>query len=304
MLIAALRADEALRRNFFSRLQLIFYAAAALPQHLWEALEELSQHTLGRKVPMISSWGATETAPLVTCCHFQADRSGVIGLPAPGCELKLVPNGDKLEVRVRGPNVTPGYWKRQDLTAKFFDEEGFYRIGDAVRFVDPNRPERGLLFDGRVSEDFKLSTATWVNVGALRIRAIAALAPVAQDIVLTGHDRDCVGFLVFPNVAACRQLCAELAPDAPIEHVLAHPAVRGKVAAGLAALRAEGGGSSTYAARALLLAEPPSIDAGEITDKGYINQRAVLTRRKELVETLYRATPDARVIEIADTAGG
>ena len=299
MLVAALRADEALRRSFFSRLQMIFYAAAALPQHLWEALEELSVQTLGRKVPMVSSWGLTETAPAVTSCHFQADRSGVIGVPLPGCEVKLVKNGDKLEIRVRGPNVTPGYWKEPELTAKSFDEEGFYVTGDAIRFVDPERPDRGLLFDGRVAEDFKLSTATWVNVGSVRVKGIGALAPVAQDIVVTGHDRDYIGFLIFPNVAGCRSLCPDLPADAPIGQVLAHPAVRTRVAEGLAALRAEGGGSSTYAARALLMAEPPSIDAGEITDKGYINQRAVLTRRQALVELLYREPADPSVILLA-----
>src|SRR5690606_3450294 len=194
---------------------------------------------------------------------------------------------DKLEIRVRGPNVTPGYWKRPDATAEARDEEGFCLTGDAMRFVDDARPERGLMFDGRVAEDFKLSTATWVNAGAVRVRGSAALAPVAQDIVVTGHDRDEIGFLVFPNVAACRGLCTDLAPDAPLEQVLAHPAVRARAAEGLAAMKREGGGSSTYATRALLMAEPPSIDAGEITDKGYINQRAVLTRRAALVEQLY-----------------
>jgi len=300
MLVTALRADAALRKNFFSRLQLIFYAAAALPQNLWEALEALSLETLGVKVPMVSSWGLTETAPAVTSCHFQADFSGVIGNPLPGSDVKLVPNGDKLEVRVRGPNVTPGYWKRPELTTKYFDAEGFYITGDAVRFVDPARPERGLLFDGRVSEDFKLSTGTWVSVGALRPRAIAALAPVAQDIVVAGHDRNDVGFLIFPNVPACRRLCPELAPDAPLEQVLAHPNVRAEVAAGMATLKREGSGSSTYATRALLLAEPPSIDASEITDKGYINQRAVLTRRQALVEALYRTPCEAPVIALSN----
>jgi feruloyl-CoA synthase len=296
MLIAAMRSDAQLRANFFSRLQLIFYAAAALPQHLWEALESASLETLGRKVPMVSSWGLTETAPAATSCHFQAERSGVIGIPLPGCELKLVPNGDKLEARVRGPNVTPGYWKRPDLTAQSFDEEGYYRTGDAMRFVDAAQPRRGLLFDGRVLEDFKLSSGTWVDVGGLRTRAVAALAPVVQDIVIAGHDRDEVGFLIFPNVAACRQLCRDLPADAPIEKLLAHATLRRHVAAALAALRREGGGSSTYAARALLMAEPPSIDASEITDKGNINQRAALARRAALVERLYRVPIDPAVI--------
>jgi feruloyl-CoA synthase len=302
MLVSALRADPSLRANFFRRLQVIFYAAAALPQHLWEALERLAVEATGEAIPMVSAWGSTETAPMVTDCHFQASRSGVIGIPAPGCELKLVPNGDKLEVRVRGPNVTPGYWRRSDLTASQFDEEGFYKIGDAVRLVDPERPERGLLFDGRVAEDFKLDSGTWVNVGMLRVRGIEALAPVAQDIVVTGHDRSEVGFLVFPNLAGCRALAADLAPDAPVERVLADPAVQGRVREGLAALRRAGGGSSMFAARALLMAEPPSIDAGEITDKGYLNQRAVLDRRGALVERLYAELGDAAIVR-CPTAG-
>lgn len=297
MLVAALRADAALRSRFFSRLQLIFYAGAALPQHLWEALGELAVQTLGRPVPMVTAWGSTETAPLATDCHFQAPRSGVIGNPVPGTELKLVPAGDKLEIRVRGPNVTPGYWKQPELTRQAFDEESFYRIGDAVSFFDPAQPERGLVFDGRMAEDFKLSTGTRVHVGKLRMQGIAALAPIAQDIVVTGHDGDECGFLIFPNVVACRD-AAGLPGDAPLPEVLQHPVVRNCVRAGMAALRDAGGGASTWAARALLLADPPSIDAGEITDKGYINQRAVRERRAALVATLHGAAPDPQLIRL------
>lgn len=285
MLVTALRADPALRRNFFSRLQVMFYAGSALPQHLWEALIELSQQETGQPIAMVTAWGSTETSPLAADCHFQAARSGVIGLPVPGTELKLVPTAGKLEIRVRGPNVMPGYLKQPELTAKAFDEEGFYRIGDAVRFVDPERPEAGLVFDGRVAEDFKLSSGTWVNVGAVRIQGVEMLAPLAQDIVVTGHDGDSIGFLLFPNLVACRQL-AGLAADAPVADVLAHPAVRSRVKQGLQALKQAGGGSSTHATRALLMAEPPSVDAGEITDKGYINQGAVLARRAGLVDVL------------------
>ncbi len=296
MLVPALRADEMLRRNFTSRLQIIFYAAAALPQNLWEDLADVVLSTLGHAVPMVSAWGSTETAPLAADCHFQADRSGVIGLPVPGCDLKLVPSGQKLEVRVRGPNVTPGYWRRPDLTASQFDEEGFYRIGDAVRLVNPEHPEQGLLFDGRVSEDFKLDTGTWVNVGMLRVKAIAALAPVAQDIVLTGHDRKEIGLLIFPNLVSCRQLVADLPSDASLKQVIGHPTLRSLVSAGLLTLKRESEGSSTHATRALVMEEPPSIDAGEITDKGYINQRAVLDRRAALVEFLYQQS-NPEVIE-------
>jgi feruloyl-CoA synthase len=302
MLVSALRVEPALCERFFSRLELMFYAGAALPQHLWEALRALARQTLGRDLPLVSSWGLTETAPTATVGHFQPDRAGVIGLPLPGSELKLVPCGDKTEVRVRGPNVTPGYFGRPDLSQSGFDEEGFFKTGDAVRFVDPERPERGLLFDGRIGEDFKLSTATWVNVGALRLEAIALLAPVAQDVVVTGHDRDEIGLLIFPNLAGCRSLCSGLESDAPQSLVLEQPAVRAHVAVGLAQMTRDQTGSSTCARRALLLSEPASIDAGEITDKGYINQRAVLARRAQLVETLYRLPLDPSVIAAPATA--
>jgi feruloyl-CoA synthase len=202
------------------------------------------------------------------------ERPGVIGLPVPGCELKLVPSGGKLEVRVRGPNVTPGYHRRPELTAEAFDDEGFYRIGDAVRFADRDDPAQGIVFDGRVAEDFKLSTGTWVNVGALRVKLIAAADPLLADAVITGHDRDEVGALVFPGPAA-----KDLA-DLPT-----------RLKAALGRLSSEGG-SSTQVRRVLVMSEPPSIDANEITDKGYMNQRAVLERRAELVEKLYSDSAD------------
>jgi feruloyl-CoA synthase len=287
MLIVALQEDEGLRQNFFSRLQVMFYAAASLPESLWHALIEISRKTLGEPIPLTSAWGSTETSPLATDCHFQADRPGVIGLPVPGCELKLLPVDSRYEARVRGPLVTPGYWRRPDLTAQQFDEEGFYRIGDAVRFVAPDNPEQGLVFDGRVAEDFKLSTGTWVHVNSFRLRAIAALAPIAQDVVVAGHDRSEVGLLIFPDVGACRALCGA-ADEIPIEHLLKLPEVRSCVATGLLMLHREGSSSSTHATRALVLAEPPSADAGEITDKAYINQRAVLGRRKAMLDLLYQ----------------
>jgi feruloyl-CoA synthase len=285
MLISALRDDEELRRRFFSEVKFVFYAGAALPQNLWDALEDLSVKTTGRAMPMVSAWGSTETSPLATDCHFQAQRSGNIGVPIPGTELKLVPSGEKLEVRVRGPNVTPGYWKAPDLTAKAFDADGFYLIGDAVTFADPDRPERGLFFDGRVAEDFKLNSGTWVSVGTLRVAGIAALAPLAQDIVVTGHGGDHVRFLVFPNIAACRAH-AGLPDGASIDEVIGSEKVCAAIAQGLAKLKAQAGGSSTHATRALLLPEPASVDGGEITDKGYINQRAVLMRRAAAVAKL------------------
>ncbi|MCP3386962.1 feruloyl-CoA synthase [Bradyrhizobium sp. CCGUVB4N] len=285
MLITALRGDEELRRRFFGEVKFAFYAGAALPQNLWDALEELSIKTVGRAMPMVSAWGSTETSPLATDCHFLAERSGNIGVPIPGTELKLVNSGDKLEVRVRGPNVTPGYWKAPELTRQAFDEDGFYLIGDAVKLADADRPERGLFFDGRVAEDFKLNSGTWVSVGTLRVAGIAALAPLAQDIVVTGHGGDEVRFLVFPNMVACRAHTG-LPETAGANDVLAHDKVRTAIKQGLSKLKQQGANSSGHATRALLLAEPPSVDGGEITDKGYINQRGVLTRRADAAARL------------------
>lgn len=299
LLVDALRTDDDLRRNFFSRLQAMFYGAASLPEHTWTALKQLARDATGEDIVITAGWGSTETAPLATDCYYPSRSPAVIGLPVPGCELKLVPSGGKREVRVRGPLVTPGYWKQPGLTAQHFDEEGFYRIGDAVRFLDEQHPERGLVFDGRVAEDFKLTTGTWVHVGALRLRALTALSAVAQDIVVAGHDRDEIGLLIFPNVAACRKLCPSLQENASIGHVLSHATLRARVAEGLRTLRQQSPGSSTCAARAILLADPPSIDAGEITDKGYINQGAVLRHRSREVEALY-ASAHAEVIGVGD----
>ena len=285
LLVEELRKDAALARHVLSSLRVIFYAGAALPQNIWDALLGMSRDIAGHPVALVSSWGSTETAPLASDCHFQADRAGNIGVPAPGVELKLVPNAGKREIRVRSPFVMPGYWKRDDLTRKAFDVDGFYIIGDAVRMADANDPNKGLFFDGRVAEDFKLMSGTWVSVGALRVKAIEMLAPIASDVVITGHDEEEIGLLVFANVPACRAL-AELPDDAPARVALDHPTVVDRARAGLRALKALGGGSSTYATRALLMEEPPSVDAGEITDKGYVNQRAVLARRAEFVATL------------------
>ena len=272
LLMPRLERDSTLRRSFFRRLDAVFYAAAALPQNLWERLEAVALAEGRRDLAMLSAWGSTETSPLAVLVHFHIERAGVIGLPVAGCELKLVPAAGKLEVRVRGPHVTPGYYRRDELTSAAFDDEGFYRIGDAVTFADASDPAKGLVFDGRVAEDFKLLTGTWVHTGALRLRLIAAGNPVVQDAVITGHDRDEVGALVFPSPAGA-------ALD-PME-------LRARVAAALRVMASEPGGSSTRVARALVMHEPPSVDANEITDKGYINQGAVLRRRAALVEALY-----------------
>jgi feruloyl-CoA synthase len=297
VLLPFLENDESLARQFFSRLKVVFYAGAALPQNLWERLERKAEQ-LGKRVAMVSSWGATETAPMVTSVHFPIDRAGVIGIPGPGCEVLMLPSGEKLEMRVRGPNVTPGYFKRPDLTAAAFDAEGFYKIGDAGRLADPADAARGIVFDGRIAENFKLMSGTWVHVGSLRVRAIAALAPVAQDVVITGHDRDEVGLLVFASPAGCASLCPDQPKETPLATLLADARVRARVTQGLRTLVQETPGSASHATRALLLAEPPSIDANEITDKGYINQAAVLARRSHAVADLYRTPPPGEVITL------
>ena len=296
MLLDHLERDGELAENFFRELDAVFYAAAALPQTLWERIERLSEKVLGRRVPMLSAWGATETAPMATSVHYPIARAGNVGVPAPGWEVKLVPHDDRLEVRVRGANVTPGYFKRPDLTKAVFDEEGFYCPGDAMRLEDPRDPSRGLVFDGRFAENFKLSTGIWVSVGALRVAAIAALAPVMEDGVLTGHDRDEAGLLVFPSLAGCRSLCPDLPKDAPLATLVRAPAVRAALAEGLRRLNADATGSSHRICRALLMTEPPSIDRGEITDKGYLNQRACLAHRADLVERLHRDPLAAEVV--------
>jgi len=296
-LLPFLEKDEKLARNFFSDLRLIFYAGASLPQDLWERLEALSLRTIGMRVPMTSSWGTTEMAPMALAAQSLADRAGVIGTPAPGVEIKLVPSGNKLEIRVRGPNVTPGYWKRPDLTAAAFDEEGFYMPGDAVRFEDADNPSKGFVFDGRLAEDFKLTTGTWVAVGMLRIAALAAASPALQDAIVAGHDRGFVALLAWPNPAGCKSLIGPGAPDSPAE-LVAHEAVRAHVQKALSAFNAKQSGRSQRIGRILLLPDPPSIDANEITDKGYINQRLALERRAAAVERLFAAKLDREIIEI------
>jgi len=295
MILPALEADTGFRDHFFSNLDLIFYAAAALPQSSWERLEKLAVASRGEKIPMTSAWGATETAPLATSAHLRLERAGTIGVPAPGTEIKLIANGGKRELLVRGPNVTPGYYRRPDLTAEAFDADGFYRIGDAGRLADEADPDKGIVFDGRVAEDFKLLTGTWVSAGAVRVNAVAAVAPLIQDAVVTGHDRDEIGLLIFPNAAACAAASGR-DPATALVDLIAEPAVGVRLIAGLAAYNAAATGSNSRISRVLLMGEPPSIDANEITDKGYINQRAVLERRADLVESLYSGEAEAGVI--------
>jgi feruloyl-CoA synthase len=286
MLTPYMEKDEALRKNFFKDLDMIFYAAAALPQSSWEKLEDLSISARGDRVCMLSAWGSTETAPMATSVHFPIEKAGVIGLPAPGTEIKMVPNGGKMELRIKGPNITPGYFRDDEKTRASFDEDGYYIIGDAGKFADPNDPNKGIVFDGRTAEDFKLTTGTWVNVGNLRIGALAATAPIVQDAVVTGHDREDLGLLIFPNPVGCASIAGK-SPDTPLADLIADPAVIAKLKEGLAAYNKDNPASSTRSAHVIMMTELPSIDAGEITDKGYINQRAVLERRADLVEALY-----------------
>jgi feruloyl-CoA synthase len=296
-LVKAMRTDEVLRTTFFSRVRVLFYAAAALSQHVQDELDELAVRTCGERMIMVTGLGATETAPMAICRTWDSRLSVAIGVPVPGVEAKLVPSGDKLEVRVKGPNVTPGYWRQDELTRKAFDEEGFYSFGDCVRFIDPDDVNAGFAFDGRLAEDFKLSTGTWVNVGPLRARIITHFAPLVRDAVITGHDRDEIGMLGVPDLDACRALCQDLPSTAAVSAVFTHPAVVAWMGERLASFAAAAAGSSRHIARAMLLEEPPSLDALEVTDKGSLNQRAMLTRRASLVEELYAGSPRVIVQE-------
>jgi len=303
-LLPALRNDRALRDKFFSRLKLLFYAGAGLSQPVWDAYRELGEETCGERVVMVTGLGSTETAPMAIQTTWETERSGTIGIPIPGVEAKLVPQGGKLEARVRGPNITPGYWRQPELAKKAFDEEGFYRFGDAVRFVDAADVNKGFVFDGRFSEDFKLATGTWVSVGPLRARILSFFAPYARDVVITGHDRDDVGMMIFADVDACCALCPEMkhgAATAP--EVLRHEVVQRKFRNLLNAFAAESTGSSNRVSRAILLEEQPSLDAREITDKGSLNQRAVLEHRAPLVEKLYSAQGADLIFRLEDAKG-
>ena len=283
MLLPYLERDPQAAREVFERLDGIFYAGAALPQSTWERLQKVAAGVRNEPVWFTCAWGATETSPAVTSVHWQIERAGCIGLPLPGTEVKFVPNGEKLELRVKGPQVFSGYRNAPDVTAAAFDQEGFYCIGDAGKLVDLSDPAKGIAFDGRVAEDFKLTSGTWVSVGTVRLRAVSAMSPYVADAVVTGHDRDELGLLIFLSPQGRQTDRAQ---------VLAH------VRDALRALRAAGGGSSQSPGRALVLEDVPAMDAGEITDKGYVNQRAVLKRRAAEVDTLYFDPSDPRVVAL------
>ena len=284
----AMTTDDALRKNLLSRVQMFFYAGAALAQPIWDSLFESQEREIGERIVMSTGLGMTESGPFAIFVTSPRVKSGDLGVPTPGLELKLVPNGDKVEVRYKGPNITPGYWRAPEETSEHFDDEGFFCTGDAVTWIDPSDVHQGLRFDGRIAEDFKLSTGTFVSVGPLRGKIIAAGAPYIQDVVITGLNRREVGAMIFPT-AAVRGLSG-LGPDATLAEVLASAAVESHFQALLNELSRHSTGSASRVARAVLLSEPPSIDKGEVTDKGSINQRAVLKHRDALVQALHEGT--------------
>jgi feruloyl-CoA synthase len=297
MLATAFERDDALSHNFFKDLGLIAYGGARLPDDLYDRIQALAVRATGERIFFYTGWGSTETAPVATGTYWDTERVGLIGLPFPGVELKLVPLGSKYELRLRGITITPGYYHQPDLTAAAFDEEGFYKIGDAGVFVDPADPAQGLIFAGRVVEDFKLTTGTFVNVGPLRVAAIAAASPIVQDALVAGQDRPAIGLLAWPNLEACRQIIGD--PAASLDDIVRHPVLLAHLRDGLAAHNREVGASTSLRiARAMLMSEPPSMDGNELTDKGYINQRAGLERRAALVEALYSDPPPAGVVVI------
>lgn len=298
-LLPALRAEAKLRDNFFRRLHLLFYAGAGFSQPAWDAYRALALQTCGERIVMVSGLGSTETAPMAIQTTWETDRAGVVGIPIPGVEAKLVPRGNKLEVRVRGLNVTPGYWHQPELTRKAFDQDGFYSFGDALRFVDPSDVNKGFAFDGRLSEDFKLASGTWVNAGALRGRILSHFASFVRDVVITGHDRDEVGLMIFGDVDECRALCSGLERTSSAAEIFGHPKVRRHFQELLQSFAMEATGSSNRVTRAILVQEPPSLDAGEITDKGLLNQRAVLDRRTAILDQLYASEPSPQILRIS-----
>ncbi len=295
-LAEAMERDDALRDKFFSKIRALGYGGATLSQDIYERMQLLAIAATGFRIPITTMYGATETQG-VTVVHWITERVGLIGLPLPGITLKLVPNGNKMEVRVKGPTVTPGYHKRPDLTEKAFDDEGFYSLGDAAKFVDDNDPVKGLVFDGRVTEDFKLDSGTWVSVGTLRAQAVSSASPLVFDCVVCGQDKPYVGLLAWPVMAAAKEIAGDPSLSNS-EDIIRSPKVRAFVQAKFAEHNKSGGGSSGRVKRVILMAEPPSVDGHEITDKGYINQRATMERRKALADALFQNPPPPDVIEI------
>lgn len=296
MMLPHLEADPDLARNFFRRLRMLGYGGAAMPSETRERLAALVKKTVSHGIPVITGWGSTETAPTATTVHWHDSIPGVIGLPLAGVSIKMTPVGDKMELRVNGPLVTPGYYQEPELTARAFDEEGYYKMGDAGRLADPDDPEKGILFDGRIAENFKLATGTWVAAGAVRLAALGATEPLLQDAIVTGHDEAFIGLLAWPNIGACRAVSGQ--PNMTLADAATDPKIVNTVRAQLEAYNRNHPGSSTRIARLVLLQTPPSLDAGEITDKGYINQSTGLRHRGELVSRMYSDSPSDEIIDL------
>jgi len=296
VLLGYLREDEGFRRSFFGNLQMLFYAAAALPGPIWDELKQMCAET-GNDVFFTTSWGATETAPANTNVHWRLERAGNIGVPFPGVQIRFVPNGSKLEMRIKGPNVFREYLHDPDTTAAAFDEQGFYRIGDAGRLVDAEDPSKGILFNGRVSEDFKLCTGTWVCVAGIRANVHKYLGDLVTDAVVTGHDRDYLGLLLVPG-PGMRRLAGDDKGALSGSELMANPAVRSVLENELVVMAKNAKGSAQRVCRASILESPPSLELGEVTDKGNLNQRRLLETRCDDVERLYTAEADERVIGI------
>ncbi|MAS07104.1 MAG: feruloyl-CoA synthase [Ahrensia sp.] len=286
MLVNAMETDDALRESFFKRLQMLMYAAAAMGQHTWDRLNELAVETTGHRIFLGTGLGATETAPFALMCMEEQEIAGNVGIPSQGLTLKLVPHGDRLEARIKGPSVTPGYWRNEKMTKEAFDEEGFYKLGDALRFAVPGDPSKGFYFDGRITENFKLRTGTWVGVGALRAKLVDEFKGYVRDVVLVGENRDELGAILIPFYPKLRELIGDAGGLNDLQ-VLAHETVRAKMEELLDGHVKQSTGSATRVMRAIFLADELSFDAGEITDKGSINQRAVVRNRDELAESLY-----------------
>jgi feruloyl-CoA synthase len=284
----AMKTDDALRRNLLSRVRMFFYAGAALAQPVWDTLHEVQEREIGERIVMGTGLGMTESSPFAIFITSPAVKSGHLGVPTPGLELKLVPAEGKTEVRYKGPNITPGYWRNDAATKECFDDEGFFCTGDAVLWIDEGDVHQGLKFDGRIAEDFKLATGTFVSVGPLRAKIIASGAPYVQDAVITGINLNEVGALIFP-APAVRKL-AGLPDDAPFKQALESAPVQSHFQNVVNALAASATGSANRVARLHLMHEPPSIDKGEVTDKGSINQRAVLRHRAALVQSLHEGS--------------
>lgn len=292
MLIPYLEKEPALRENFFKNLNILFYAGASLAQPVWNRLEELAVETIGVKIPIITGLGCTESGPSAMFANWGGAFSGLLGVPVAGMDVKLVPDGDKMEARYKAPNVTKGYWRNPEATAAAFDEEGYYKTGDAVKFLDEANPDKGLVFDGRIAEDFKLSTGTWVSVGVLKAKVISTGSPIIQDVVLAGLDKEYIGAILFLNADACRKL-ANLSSEISNREAFLHTEVEKFVNKWLMEFNKTSTGSSTVIKKYIIALDPPSIDLGEITDKGSLNQRAVLKHRASLVNGMYSPlTPD------------